>query len=80
MAVKADANREAQAELSFPDKSDRLNESYEEPDQETENKEDSQTQNIDKILSLLDEIRDPYQGYSIPAMIGVEYAGPLYVI
>ena len=40
----------------------------------------SQSENIDKILTLLDEIRDPYQGHSIPAMIGVEYYGPMYVI
>ena len=36
--------------------------------------------NLDKILTLLDEIRDPFQGQSIPSMIGVEYNGPLYVI
>ena len=36
--------------------------------------------NLDKILTLLDEIRDPFQGQSVPSMIGVEYNGPLYVI
>ena len=39
-----------------------------------------QSKNIDKILTLLDEIRDPFNGQTIPAMIGVEYQGPLHVI
>jgi len=36
--------------------------------------------NIDKILSLLDEIRDPLQGQSTPAMIGMEYEGQLMIV
>ena len=60
------------------------------PDGETEENPDSeefevventeQSKNIDKILTLLDEIRDPFNGQTIPAMIGVEYQGPLHVI
>ena len=42
--------------------------------------ESEQSKNIDKILTLLDEIRDPFHGQTIPAMIGVEYQGPMYVI
>ncbi|CAG5111694.1 Oidioi.mRNA.OKI2018_I69.chr2.g5972.t1.cds [Oikopleura dioica] len=36
--------------------------------------------NIDKILTLLDEIRDPFQGQSTPAMIGMEYEGQLMIV
>ena len=39
-----------------------------------------QKENIDKILNLLDEIRDPFAGQSMPAMIGLEYLGSLQTI
>ena len=39
-----------------------------------------QQENIDKILNLLDEIRDPFAGQATPAMIGLEYLGSLQTI
>jgi len=39
-----------------------------------------QKENIVKILNLLDEIRDPFAGQSMPAMIGLEYLGSLQTI
>ena len=42
--------------------------------------ESPQRENIDKILTLLDEIRDPFGGQSMPAMIGLEYLGSLQTI
>jgi len=39
-----------------------------------------QKQQLDKIMDLLEEIKDPFGGQNAPAMIGLEYIGELHTI
>ena len=39
-----------------------------------------QKQQLDKIMDLLEEIKDPFAGQNAPAMIGLEYIGELHTI
>ena len=39
-----------------------------------------QQKNLDKILNLLEEIKDPFGDQTAPAMIGLEYIGELHTI